>query len=104
MKKHIYSVIAFAVFAASALAYQGSELDVSVNVPFAFQAGTSILPAGTYTVTETLNGFVLIRGSKAGVFVAKSAVLVDIDDSGKSTFRFARTGDKYILQAVHSEK
>ncbi len=46
MKKTIYTVFAFAVFAASAFAYQGSQVDV--KVPFAFKAGASTLPAGTY--------------------------------------------------------
>jgi hypothetical protein len=38
MKKLICTVFTFAVFAASAMASQGSE--VVVKVPFAFQAGT----------------------------------------------------------------
>jgi hypothetical protein len=98
MKKHIYTVFAFAVFAASALANQATELDV--RVPFAFKAGTSVLPAGTYRVTEATSGFILIRGDKGGVFVPKTAVVVDID-SGKPSFRFNRAGDDYVLQAVH---
>jgi hypothetical protein len=104
MKKHICTIIAFAVFAASALAYDGQDLRVSVNIPFAFQAGVSTLPAGAYTVTAPVSGFYLIQGSKGGAFVPRSAVLVDIDDSGKTSFRFAVTGDKYILQAVHPIK
>ena len=67
MKKHIYSVIAFAVFAVSALASQSSELDV--KVPFAFKAGGSTLPGGSYRVTEGTSGYLLIRGEKGGVFV-----------------------------------
>jgi hypothetical protein len=102
MKKHIYTVIAFAVFAASAFAYQASEL--SVTVPFSFKAGASTLPAGTYRITETTSGFVLIRGEKGGVFVPRNAVVVDLDESGKPSFKFNLSGDKYVLQAVHSEK
>jgi hypothetical protein len=102
MKKHIYTVIAFAVFAASALANQVNGLDV--KVPFAFKAGASTLPAGTYRVTEAGQGYILIRGEKGGVFVPRSAVVLDVDDSGKTSFRFDRTGDSYVLQAVHSEK
>jgi hypothetical protein len=101
MKKHIYSVIAFAVFAASAFAYQGTE--VNVKVPFAFKAGVSTLPAGTYSLTETSSG-VLIRGVKGGVFVPRSEVVVDIDDSGKPSFQFHHTGNSYVLESVHSEK
>jgi hypothetical protein len=102
MKKHIYSVIALAVFATSAFASSLAELNV--KVPFDFKAGASTLPAGTYRVTETSSGYILIRGEKGGVFVLKNTVLVDTDESGKTSFKFDRTGDHYVLEAVHSEK
>ena len=101
MKKHIYTVVAFAVFAASALANQATELDV--KVPFAFKAGAAVLPAGTYRVTQAYSGFILIRGDKGGVFVPRTAVAVDLD-SGKPTLKFNRTGDGYVLRALESEK
>jgi hypothetical protein len=102
MKKHIYSVLAFAVFAASAFASPATELDV--KVPFEFKAGASTLPAGTYRVTETGSGYVLIRGEKGGIFVNRSDVSFSTDGSGKPSFKFNRAGDSYILQSVHSEK
>ena len=102
MKKHIYSVIAFAVFATSALASPASGVDV--KVPFEFKAGTSTLPAGTYRVTEANAGFLLIRGEKGGVFVPRNAFVLDTDESGKTTLKFNRAGDKYVLQAVPSQK
>ena len=99
MKKSIYTVIAFAVFAASALA---TELDV--KVPFAFKAGSSTLPAGTYKVTEASPGIVLIRGEKGGVFVPRTSLLLDMTDSGKTSITFHRAGDSYALKSVNSEK
>lgn len=102
MKKHICSVFAFAVFAASAMANQATEL--KVKVPFAFKAGTSTLPAGTYMVTRTSSGCILIQGEKGGVFVNAGAVVIDMDDSGKTSFKFDRSGDQYILQSVRSER
>lgn len=101
MKKHIYSVIAFAVFATSALASPVTDLDV--KVPFEFKAGASTLPAGTYRVTEATAGYLLIRGDKGGVFVPRNAVVLDTDDAGKTTMKFNRAGDKYVLQAVPSK-
>jgi hypothetical protein len=101
MKKHIYTVIAFAVFAASAFANEATELDV--KVPFAFKAGTSELPAGTYRVTQANSTYLLIRGDKGGAFVPKAAVVVDLD-SGKPTLKFKRAGDSYVLRAGESEK
>ena len=102
MKKHIFAVIAFAVLAVSASASQLGQLDV--KVPFAFKAGGSVLPAGTYRVTEAGPGYVLIRGDKGGVFVPRSSVIVDLDDSGKTSFKFNKTGESYVLEAVTSEK
>ena len=102
MKKSIYTVVAFAVFAASALA--SPVTDLQVKVPFAFKAGGSVLPAGTYTVTELNSGYILIRGDKGGVFVPRSSVLLDTDESGKTSVNFNRAGDKYVLQSVRSEK
>jgi hypothetical protein len=102
MKKTVYTVFAFAAFAASALASPMTELDL--KVPFAFKAGAYTLPAGAYTVTDAGAGFVLIRGEKSSAFVPKGVVLLDLTDSGKASFLFNRVGDKYILRAVRSEK
>jgi hypothetical protein len=102
MKKHIITLIAFAVTAASALAYQATELDV--KVPFAFKVGEATLPAGTYAVTEANAGFVLIRGVRGGVFVPKSAIVLDVDDSGRVSLKFNRAGDKYVLGAASATK
>ena len=100
MKKSIYTVVAFAVFAASALATQ--ELDV--KVPFAFKAGSSTLPAGTYRITETSAGVVLIRGEKGSVFVPKANLVPETTESGKTSVLFNITGDKYVLRSVNGEK
>ena len=100
MKKSIYTVIAFAVFAASALATQ--EFDV--KVPFAFKAGSSTLPAGTYRVTEANAGVLLIRGEKGSVFIPKAALIPETTEAGKTSLLFNISGDKYVLRSVNSEK
>lgn len=98
----MFTVFAFAVFAASAFATQVDEL--AVTVPFAFKAGASTLPAGTYRISSATSGYILIRGEKGGVFVPRSAVTVETSESGKATFLFNRAGDKFVLQTVHPEK
>jgi hypothetical protein len=102
MKKHIYSVIAFAVFATSALASPATDIDV--KVPFAFKAGASTLPAGTYKITEANAGSFLIRGEKGAVFVLRNAFVLDTDESGRTSLKFDRAGDQYVLQAAPSQK
>jgi hypothetical protein len=84
------------------LASPATELDV--KVPFDFKAGASTLPAGTYRVTESSPGYILIRGEKGGIFVPRSSIVLDTSDSGKTSIKFNRAGNNYILQAVHSEK
>jgi hypothetical protein len=95
-------MFAFAAFAASAMANQSAELEV--KVPFAFKAGTSTLPAGTYKVSKANSGCILIQGEKGSVFVSNSDVNVDMDNSGKTSLKFHYTGDKYVLQSVRSER
>jgi hypothetical protein len=102
MKKYMCSVIAFAVFATSALASAATDLDV--RVPFEFKAGASTLPAGTYRVTEASSGYLLIRGEKGGVFVPRSAFFLDTDEAGRTSVKFSRAGDKYVLQTAPSQK
>ncbi len=96
MKKSIYTVFAFVVFAASAFATQISELEV--KVPFAFKVGTTTLPAGAYKVIETSPGIVLIRGEKVAVFMPE--VLLDMTSFAKPRFTFSRAGDGYVLRGL----
>jgi hypothetical protein len=102
MKKSIYTVVAFAVFAASALANQATELDV--KVPFAFKAGTATLPAGSYRITPASSGFLLIRGEKGGVFVPRAEVVVETSESGKASVLLHRAEDTYSKRTVRLEK
>lgn len=101
MKKAVYTLITFAVFAASALATQ-AEFDV--KVPFAFKAGASTLPAGNYRITEPSPGVILIRGEKMGVFLPSAVLLSDPADLGKASVTFSRAGDYYVLENAGAPK
>ncbi|HEY4087258.1 MAG TPA: hypothetical protein VGM43_15035 [Bryobacteraceae bacterium] len=101
MKKAVYTLITFAVFAVSAFATQ-AQLDV--KVPFAFKAGASTLPAGTYRITEPSPGVILIRGEKMGVFVPRAVLLTDPTDIGRASVIFTHAGDRYILENAGSSK
>ena len=79
MKKHIYSVICIRRFCDIGVGQLRQRVDV--KVPFEFKAGTSTLPAGTYRVTETNSGYVLIRGEKGGgSSYPKAPWFVDTDE------------------------
>lgn len=101
MKKSIYTVIAFAVFAASAFATQA---DLDVKVPFAFKAGASTLPAGTYRISEASSGVLLIRGEKGAVFVPRTVVFPDPAELGKMRVSFTHSGNTYVLEPATAAK
>lgn len=77
---------------------------LSVNIPFAFQAGSQTLPAGEYRVETVLNSsgcMQRIRQVNGGA----SAVMVTISvDSSKGApepeLLFNRYGDKYFLWQI----
>jgi hypothetical protein len=100
MKKHIFSVIAFAVLATAAVASAATDIDV--RVPFEFKVGTSVLPAGTYRVTKASAGYLLIRGEKGAVFVPANAFVFGTDEAGRTSVKFSRSGEHYVLQTAPS--
>jgi hypothetical protein len=85
----------------SALATQ-AELDV--KVPFAFRAGASMLPAGTYRITEPSPGVILIRGEKGAIFVPRAVLFPDPALLSRASVTFTRAGDHYILENAGGEK
>jgi hypothetical protein len=78
--------------------------DLNVMVPFAFSAGGTTLPAGTYQVSPAGNfqGLLAIRGARRGAFVLSSAPgLAKANDA--PALVFARYRDRYFLHAVRFE-
>jgi hypothetical protein len=75
------------------------------HIPFDFMAGNTMLPAGTYTITEATPGVLQIRNEKLGsdaAFVqAHSLETPKPQDSGKLIFN--RYGDTYFLNQVWSD-
>ena len=56
-------------------------------------------------MTEAGTGYVLIRGDEGWSFCAQRRLdLVELDDSGKTNFKFNKTGDSYVLEAVTFRK
>src|SRR5215469_17474701 len=76
---------------------------VKADIPFAFQIGSSVLPAGTYTCTRQNEDIMLLRGSGAHS-QALAMVLPETARKapkvGKITFN--KYGDRYFLHEVSS--
>jgi len=94
MKKQLLTLIAFA---GSALASQSSVL---VKVPFAFTAGLTTLPAGTYTIQETGTHCILIHGAGGSTFVLDKGASLSLDHAGKVAVRFGHKDAGYVLESI----
>ena len=72
---------------------------VQVNIPFAFQNGSEVLPAGAYTLTMQSNQILRIDGrDRGGLAISRK------EDTGRTTEQgkviFHRYGEKYFLSEV----
>jgi len=105
MKKHIYiaSLVLVVLVAISAQAQSRSNQQLRFHVPFAFNAGNKVLPAGDYRVTivnPSSDHSVLRITSSDG----KSSMIQTTDVEGwassKAKLSFRHYGDRYFLAQV----
>jgi hypothetical protein len=105
MKKYIYiaSLVLVALVAVSAQAQSRSNQQLRFRVPFAFNAGNTVLPAGEYRVTivnPSSDKSVLRIVSSDG----KSTMIRTLDIEGwastKAKVSFRHYGDHYFLAQV----
>jgi hypothetical protein len=79
---------------------------VVVNIPFDFEAGKTMLPAGEYSVkvSNPTHSLILIsrKDSTASAFINTNAV-VSVNTQTESKLVFNRYGDRYFLSQVWSE-
>jgi hypothetical protein len=89
------AVAAFIVMLGASSAKASTPL-LRADIPFDFMAGNTMLPAGTYTITEATPGVLQIRneklGSDAAFVLANSLESPKPQDSGKLIFN--RYGDR----------
>ena len=107
MRMHALKGLAVAAFIVmlGASSAKASTLLLRADIPFAFMAGDTMLPAGTYSITEATPGVLQIRnekfGSEAAFVQARSLETMKPQDSGKLVFN--RYGDTYFLNQVWSD-
>ena len=80
---------------------QDIQLIAKTRIPFAFQAGSQVMPAGTYDISMQGDHVLLVREShsKASDFLmVESASAAHTPKT--STIVFDRLGDKYFLRSV----
>lgn len=86
------------IFAAgSALA---QNLPVRANVPFSFNVGNKVLPAGNYTITPIMGSVIAIKNwdAKASVLSATSQDGTESQDG--PVLIFEKYGDQYFLTKI----
>ncbi|MES1256783.1 MAG: hypothetical protein ABUS51_00070 [Acidobacteriota bacterium] len=102
MTNKLRTLLAFSAFAVAgtALPAIAGETDpMHINVPFAFKAGRTSLPAGEEVVMEEDSGIILIKGSGGSAMLLGSAGAAG--DADKASVSFERNEKGYFLKSVH---
>ena len=101
MTNQLIRNLSVALLAAASISAQGPHR-LTVQVPFGFHVGSSMLPSGEYTVdTDVAPGVVRLRSadSKSAVMIISMAVQAPAaSDRGKLVFH--KYGDEYFLSQV----
>src|ERR1700732_150925 len=101
MTNQLIRNLSAALLAVASITAQGSQ-KVTVQVPFGFHVGSSMLPSGEYTVdTDAAPGVVRLRSadSKSTVMIISMAVQAPAASSqGKLIFH--KYGDEYFLSQI----
>jgi hypothetical protein len=83
---------------------QNSTLHLIANVPFDFQSGSEMLPAGRYDIQQSANHVLILRGTnqnRSQMLVAFiNAEALKPSDHGKLLFH--RYGNRYFLYQIWS--
>ncbi len=76
-----------------------TTLTVRVNVPFAFDYGTTHFAPGAYTLTMDSADSLIVRGTRVGA-IANVETAMDSTRPGTSQAIFSKYGDRYFLEEV----
>src|ERR1700736_5726377 len=99
MKRFRIALCMTLLLAATIAFAQSKEGDVVVNVPFAFVAGGTTLPAGHYIVSRQSDSLRIHDRNSQGLFVpTHSAQRPEHESASKLVFH--RYGDTYFLSEV----
>ena len=107
MKKVVFRVagtLALAFMAAAQMAQ--AQQPVVANIPFAFNVGKMVLPAGEYRVEKWIKGdsALLIQRTDGGAATFAGSIATDSNEPQTQTkLVFHRYGDRYFLSQVWVE-
>jgi len=79
-----------------------AESSLSVTVPYPFVAGNVRLPAGSYTIQESMtNGLITIRNNEGRVVALLSSPGVPTAGSAGPNLTFVNVRGEMVLMSVH---
>ncbi len=70
------------------------------NIPFAFEASHTAMPAGEYTVAETGTRGLFTVSDRSGHSVFMSTLLQDEGKADNARLTFRHSGDQYVLAQI----
>lgn len=103
MKSNMLIAIALLAIAGLAVPARAQQAEVAVTVPFEFVVGTTVLPAGTYTVSRTASldaSPLLVASRDHGVYVIPTAF--DNTRVGDVSLGFDQTGRERVLSEIRT--
>jgi hypothetical protein len=99
--KRFKTTILFGGLVALATSLSAETSLVNVNVPFAFEAGGKVMPAGSYTIGEPSNGgILLIRGNQPDSTALVLAVNAGPSANKNPGVTFHRLGGSVVMSTI----
>lgn len=94
------SALVIGAFASAQSAAAQMPIPVAkATIPFAFQTGSNVMPAGAYTILSVAEGRLLFRGQHASGFVLGQGKYAP-HATAMNSLIFDHVGDKYFLRQV----
>jgi hypothetical protein len=95
------ATILFGGLVALATSLSAESALINVTIPFEFVAGSTVMPAGTYTIDEpTTHGVLLLRGTQSNSTAMVLAVNGGPSNASHAGVTFSRRGSAIVLSRV----
>ena len=89
-------------YGSTALIAQDQSMRIQVNIPFAFEVGSTHFAPGTYSLSDPQEFFISVRGP-SGAALAMSWRETNVSPATEGKVVFHRYGDRYFLRELWVE-
>jgi hypothetical protein len=99
----VSTALAIGVAATPFNAFAQTSSGVKADIPFAFQVGSKVMPAGTYIFSNENESIMRLRGSDAHAQILTMVLpQTSLNAPKVGTITFTKYGDRYFLHKVSS--